>query len=364
MTTAQVLKALQRPVAPMAVFRATWKWWLHHLAVTLNAFAPPYLKERVLRLDLDASGGKLRVATSGSDLILAFARGDAPDSVLRARVEEAFSSCRADRVVGRLGLAQADLLRKRITLPRAARGNLAEAVGYQIEVETPFRESEIYYGFRLLSETTSTLHVEIAVALRSTTDALISAAAQLGIPVTRVYCGAAVSDPESIELLSHPIRWRPPVRRRLLLSSGLLAVLIAAMAVLPLAFKAQQVAELKARAAATFTAAEPILNQQRQLALKLKRRATFTSLMQRYPGPLEVLSALTQAIPVETWLTHLSMHSGEIQISGLTPSTSALIDQLAATGLFYSPSYAAPTVRDSEFDRERFVLSVKLKPSL
>jgi len=41
-----------------------------------------------------------------------------------------------------------------------------------------------------------------------------------------------------------------------------------------------------------------------------------------------------------------------------------LIDQLAATGLFYSPSYAAPTVRDSEFDRERFVLSVKLKPSL
>jgi Tfp pilus assembly protein PilN len=237
-------------------------------------------------------------------------------------------------------------------------------VGYQIDLETPFRVNEVYYGFRLWSETTSTLHVEIAVALRTTIDAIISSAAELGIPVTRVYCGESALDPESIELLSRPTPWPPAVRRRLLFSCGLLAVFIAAMAILPLAFKAHEVAELETRAVASVRAAEPILAEQRQLAAKLKRKAAFASLMQRYPSPLEVLSALTQAIPAETWLTHLAMHSGEIHISGLTPSTSALIDELAATGLFYPPSYGAPTVHDPQFDRERFVLSVRLKPSL
>jgi general secretion pathway protein L len=365
MTTAQILKTLQHPVAPAVTFRVALKWWRRHLTATLQAVTPRYLKERVLRLQIDVSDAGLRVrAEPESGANLDFTRGAASDSDLRMRVKETLSNRRADRIVGLLRLAKADSLRKRLSLPAAARSNLAEAVGYQVELETPFRQSEVYFGFRLLSETASTLHLEIAAARRDTTDALISSAAELGIPVTHVYCGASASDPDSIELLSHPSHWPSAARRRLLLLSGFLAALILAMAILPLAFKAHEVAELETRAADSVKAAEPILAQQRQLAAELKHRATFASLMQRYPRPREVLSALTQAIPVETWLTHLGMHSGEIQISGFTPSTSALIDELAATGLFYPPSYGAPTIHDPQFDRERFVLSVKLKPSL
>jgi hypothetical protein len=58
------------------------------------------------------------------------------------------------------------------------------------------------------------------------------------------------------------------------------------------------------------------------------------------------------------------MHDGEIQISGLTPSTSSLIDQLARADLFSPPAYAAPTTLDPTYDRERFVLNIRLRPTL
>jgi hypothetical protein len=44
MTTAQILKTLQHPVAPAVTFRVALKWWWRHLTATFNAVTPRFLK--------------------------------------------------------------------------------------------------------------------------------------------------------------------------------------------------------------------------------------------------------------------------------------------------------------------------------
>ena len=111
-------------------------------------------------------------------------------------------------------------------------------------------------------------------------------------------------------------------------------------------------------------AAAPIIAAYRKLAEKQSSRGHLASITQSFSDPLQVLVALTQSIPTDTWLTRFAMHDGEIQISGLTPSTSSLIDQLARADLFSPPAYAAPTTLDPTYDRERFVLNIRLRPTL
>ena len=360
-----IIKTLQQPVTLGAGLKLVWAAWCRHAVIALEAVMPAYFKERLLAIDIVANGRQLRVISdtpAGSTLAVSDP-DDLPRSITdildRQQVLPA-----VDRVTGALGLLPPSTVRKRIALPAAAKSNLQEAVGYQIDVETPFRGSDVYYGARVLSETPTTISVEVSVAPKTTIDQQISAIEQSGISIEKIYSCQSEDDPEPIVLLARRADAPVGMRRQILLMSLLTVALVALAMIAPLAAKAFEANRLGESAERSIQTAAPVIAAQRKLTAKLDAKATVAKVVQRFPDPLQVLAALTQSIPTDTWLTRFAMRDGEIQISGLTPSTSALIDELARSDMFYPPAYAAPAIRDSQFDRERFVLNMRLRPGL
>lgn len=359
-----VIKKLQEPVSVRTRLTAVGAWWMRHAGIARDTITPNYFKEKLLAIDFIAEGDCFRVRCKDSAGFPTAQIAKAGGNLKQFLNEALGSEPRTDRVTGSLWLLPSDLVQKRIALPTAARGNLEEAIGYQIDVETPFRNSEIHYGVRVLSETPTAIGVEIHAVLKSALDAMISQVEASGVSVEKVYSCRDADESEPVLLLSRPAASIAKVRRRVLMQCAIAASAIVAMAISPLASKALEAARLGERAEADMRAAAPIIAAYRKLAEKQSSRGHLASITQSFSDPLQVLVALTQSIPTDTWLTRFAMHDGEIQISGLTPSTSSLIDQLARADLFSPPAYAAPTTLDPTYDRERFVLNIRLRPTL
>jgi general secretion pathway protein L len=362
-----IIKGLQQPVSVRTGLNAVSAWWLRHAAIARDAVTPRYFKERLLAIDFVAEGDHFNVRDKDGAGIPA-TQIPRTDEDLRGFIKDVLGQdaalLRADRITGALRLLPSGLVRKRISLPTAVKGNLEEAVGYQIDVETPFRTSDVYYGARLVAETSTAIGVEIHVVLRSTIDALISEVDASGIFIERVYSCTSDRDPEPVLLLSRPTAPTTKARRQIILLCTIAASIFAAAVLSPLVNKAVDASRLAERAEIDMRLAAPIIAARRKLAAKEDSKQVIAKIAQRFPDPLQILVALTQSIPSDTWLTRLAMREGEIQISGLTPSTSILIDKLARTDLFSPPAYAAPAVLDPSFDRERFVLNIRVRPSL
>jgi general secretion pathway protein L len=359
-----ILQALKQPVTLRTGLNAVWAWWSRHAAIALDAATPRVFKERLLCIDVVADGNQLCIGDEGHARTVAASDPEALQNSVADTLGEHPAWRTADRVTGRLHLLPPDILRKRIALPIAAKSNLMAAVGYQIDIELPFRGADVYYGIRILAESATSVALEISVALRSRVDMLISAIEVAGLAVGNVY--ACSSRTESDPILLLPRSPEPPAksRRQLWAISGLTAALAIAAVTAPLADKALEAERLKVLAERDVQLAAPVIATQRKLSKTLEARAQLARVVQRFPDPVQVLSALTASIPEDTWLTRLAMRDGEIQISGLTPSTSALIDELARTDMFYPPAYAAPAIQDPQFNRERFVLNIRLRPGL
>jgi general secretion pathway protein L len=359
-----VIKKLQEPVSVRTHLTAVGAWWMRHAGVARDTITPNYFKEKLLAIDFIAEGDGFRVRCKDNAKFPTAQIARAGGNLKQFLKQALGSEPRTDRIAGSLWLLPSDVVRKRIALPAAARGNLEEAIGYQIDVETPFRSSDIHYGMRVLSETPTAIGVELHAVLKSALDAMISEVEASGVFVEKVYSCRGADEPEPVLLFSRPAASIAKVRRRVLMQCAIAASALAAVAIGPLASKALEAARLGERAEADMQVAAPVIAAHRKLAEKQSSRGHLASITQGFSDPLQVLVALTQSIPTDTWLTRFAMHDGEIQISGLTPSTSILIDQLARADLFSAPAYAAPTTLDPAYDRERFVLDIRLRPTL
>src|SRR4051812_43531384 len=131
----------------------------------------------------------------------------------------------ADRRIA-LVLPQAQVLRRRLVLPVAARDNLRQVVGYDLDRQTPFRADDIHYGVRELDEggPEGRFVAELAATPRAFLDPLLDELATLGVAPDRVDVplGHALA---GVNLLP-PVRAPRRVDRRRRLNLTLLALIV------------------------------------------------------------------------------------------------------------------------------------------
>jgi len=77
---------------------------------------------------------------------------------------------------------------------------------------------------------------------------------------------------------------------------------------------------------------------------------------------LQVLAAVTDIVPDDSWLTELSLHQGKLGISGQSPAAARLIPALAADPAFRNPAFAAPVTRAPDGHADLFVIRAELAP--
>ena len=255
------------------------------------------------------------------------------------------------------------VLTRVIRLPVGAAPDLASILEFEIGRHTPFTAERAYYRHRVLGRATAagTIEVELRVAPRELIDATMRRLAAVGLSTTTV---TAIDTPprERPRASLMPTGTRPVAVWTLgnCVRVGVVGVAAVAALLAPVA-----VAHLRLDGIARDIGALRPTVERRLVEhdRDLRQRAALDAVVAAKcasPATVELLAALTHALPDGSWLTSLQLSGRDLVIEGYAPAAAALVRPLELAGPFSQVGYRAPITRDPQTAREHFQLDIRL----
>ena len=280
------------------------------------------------------------------------ARSASPISLAAGDVDTldrpAFAAPAADEAV--LALSLPDILQRRIAIPEAAKRDIAGVLRLDMDRQTPFSADEVRFAWRILGrdERKQSLTVLLTVVRSEIVTEAERFAAQLGLRL--FYLGPHPHPPWQDNLVGAPTA---TAHRRLRFGLVAITVLLAAAALwLPLHRQQQAIDDLARDLRAARASAEQIAAERAAYA----GIEAVTGALDKAPGSvLDLLLALTAALPDSASLHRLSWHDGRIEIAGRAREAADVIRRIGATGRFANIEYQSSLTSDES--GEQFTLS-------
>jgi general secretion pathway protein L len=337
-------------------------WWRSQLSELMPAALRGSWQDAKTRLVLRIDGNSVELRSPAPGPAARIELPESGDAARPATVDDFLSQLRGRPQRVSLVLAANAYLLRRLTLPRAAQANLAEAVGYQLPQLTPFTASQLIYACGETPD--SPAEGPISVWL-------------VAVPRQRVARALALIDqapPDGYLALRQPpaagedveLTWRLPEassfsqHRVRLAWLGLLGLWLG---VLGLHLYHQQQAqtrldealdELRARA-------HEVGNLRDRLAVAKAQADRLTALKQSAHSPLVLLDALTEQLDDQTWLQGFDLRGGGLTLRGITTSPATLIETLEASAMLQDVRFDAAITRDRRSQGDRFNINAKLE---
>jgi general secretion pathway protein L len=234
----------------------------------------------------------------------------------------------------------------RFKIPAGAEGKLKQAVSFEVERRSPFRGPDALFDFAVTGrdEENHSLDIEWATVPSSVVEDARKTALQIGYyPLAIGLAGEVGNSLKYVFCRQKPRRARGE-RLAAAVFLAALAFLIAANS-----YVAVEHARGQHRAETDLAALKP----QAEGALKtetagkamvaalgvVKKRASESN-------ALDVLEALSKALPDDTWIDSFDLNENQLRITGYSASASPLIEKLAAVPLFDHPQFRAPITLD------------------
>jgi general secretion pathway protein L len=251
------------------------------------------------------------------------------------------------RLPAGLRLPQGTVLERPVELPLTAERDLTAVIGFEMDRLTPFASGDVFWGVSGLKRDRARARLSLTLSLvpRAQVRAVAAALGPLGFV------------PDFIESANGRIeltaaRKGPEGYARMALFA-LCAVL--GIAVLLVPFIRQQIllTRTEQQVAALTPAAHEALHLRARLAISASGQAEIAA-AEHGGNILHDLAALTGALPDGTWLSDLSLKSGELTIDGQSSNSARLITLLSAIPLFPNPSFDAPVTRSIDGKADLF----------
>jgi general secretion pathway protein L len=351
-----------------------FRWWWEQLR--------ELLPDRILAVNADADA-HLIIEVDGEELVCYVIRandrqriGRIPDSTAAPADREAFMAGIRDHLphstAACLVLPRSQVLRQLVPLPLAARDNLSEVLGYEMDRQTPFRADQVYYDYQIAEcvSDSDELAVELIAAPRRTVDVLLDRIASFGIVLDRVevastQVGSLPTGNRAINLL--PPGSRGGRKRRLSstnirLLGGTVVLLVIALA-LPIIKIKRAEGQLEAEIANIEPHAEQVIDLHERLQHRVEATDSLLRLRESSPIVIEVLAELARILPDHTWLSTLELRNGVLQIRGHSATSSELISLIEGSSAFRGVSFASPVTQDERTGKERFEIRAQLAAS-
>lgn len=300
---------------------------------------------------------------SGDTLALAEA-DDADTAEHRANVikRALAESDPADRRIA-LVLPPAQVLRRRLVLPVAARDNLRQVVGYDLDRQTPFRSEDIHFGVRELDEggPEGRFVAELAATPRAFLDPLLDELATFGVTPDRVDVPSG-HGLAGVDLLP-PARAPKRVDRRRRLNLALIALIVVLLVGAMAGWLHNRQVALETMRA-DVDAMQGDAQRVKALRQRLMESAGASGFLVRRKGEspsiLPVLEELTHRLPDDTWLERFTLNAtGQIGFQGQSPQAARLIDALKGARSIGDPSFQGTIQADPTSGKERFYMQAK-----
>ncbi|HET6431347.1 PilN domain-containing protein [Dyella sp.] len=256
-------------------------------------------------------------------------------------------------------------LRRTITLPLAARDNLAQVVTFEIDRQTPFRAEQVVVDVRELAQGAGEgrFAVELIALPRSTLDPLLERLAALRMQVDAV--DLAAGDGRVGANLLPPAqrpRRRDP-RRQLNLALAAACVVLAALALGQWLHNRQlALAAMQAQVEAMRGEAQQVAALRQQLQDNAGAAGFLAQKKKDSVPVLALLLDMTRRLPDTAWLERFSLDaSGAIGFQGQSVQAAKLVDALKDSPLIRDVGFQGSIQPDPGTGKERFYMVGKVR---
>jgi general secretion pathway protein L len=257
-------------------------------------------------------------------------------------------------------LDAAEVLRRSIVLPLAARENLHQVVSFELDRYTPFNSSQLYYDARLGEPLADGLRVRVdfAAVPQAVLDGRLAQLAAAGIAPGRVDVALSGQrwNAAGFDLLPEPLR---PRRSGLALRltqalAVLLCLLLTGVGALPAMMDDAFIEQLQEEVRRATKAAKAV-EAMREETEQLGKAAAFVLDKKLSQAPLiALLEDLTERLPDDGWLTSMQIREKHIEMQGQAQTASALIALLEDSPYLHNTTFLAPVTPDPNSRMERF----------
>ena len=375
-----------------------WRWWTGELRHVFQPWSARWLHNEEDVSELVCDGSFLTFSPRGS--VVAAASGVAAGIVPIDRIEmknahgAALTADELKRAVlaalsGRakdvnLLIAPQLALQKHVTYPAATMENLRDVVSFDMDRQTPFNASQVYFDARRAhmtstvgsnsgSEDNPMVGVDLLAVPRQALQTALLALREAGASLRSMGIVGDSGSPrfELLPLAEKPARRLTRLQIINVVLLGFAAVLLLGAIIVPIWQKREQAIAL-----------QPLLQKaQTEAEITKKVEAEFTRLSQEYnfavgkkytvQPALEIVEELSKISPDTTWIQTLEIKtlankSGpavrEVQLMGEAASASKMIELLEQSKLLQNASQRAQTTRGSQPNLERFQIATELKP--
>ena len=255
------------------------------------------------------------------------------------------------------------VLAKDLKLPLAAESNLAQVLSFEMDRQTPFRASQVYFDWKVLERggTPAQLHLRLFVMPRAEVDQAVAALSNRGLPLA----GVDIRDGEqTLGLNLLPVEQRvrtvnPRTRFNLVLAGACVALLALVMAQ-SLYLRAHQVAELENAIAEVQDEAREVARIRKQIEDASEAAGFLASRRAEAPLAIELLADVTRILPDDTYLDRLVIGPSSVQMQGKSQNAQQLIEKVNESELLDQAAFRGSTRLDARTGLEIFEVNARV----
>jgi len=336
-----------------------FNWWLGELKQAMPASWQAALGHATRRVTLMLDGETLIVGVDENRLnrrLDGFSIAqDAP--LQRQQIGDLLEQSDLGEAPRFLLLEQRLVLCKELKLPQAAEPNLKQVLAFEMDRQTPFKASSVYYDWDVLDRDSATgqLRLQLFVVPRREVEPAIDSLAARGL----LLAGIDVLDKgrtRGLNLLPAEHRTRTVNRRaRVNLALGLACVaLLVVMMTESLYLRAHQVSELEQAIADVQGEARKVMNIRSQIEDTGEAAGFLATRRAASPLAIELLADVTRILPDDTYLDRLVIGSDSVQMQGKSRNAQQLIEGVNESELLKAAAFRGSTRLDARTGLEIF----------
>jgi len=341
-------------------------WWMGELKQLLPESWQARLRLATRRLSMEVSDTSLKLGIQESHQInpLETILLDQDAALAQKQIKTLLDQDDLHELPRFLVLDNKWVLHKQLKLPVAAEANLQQVLSFEMDRQTPFRASEVYFDWRMLppGAEPGEIRLELVVAPRRAVDPLLEKLAARGLAPEGIdvekegHCLGLNLLPA--DLRHHTIN--PKTRLNYGLAGAVLLLLIVVMTQ-SLGARAERVTELEQAIAEVQDEARRVQRLKTQVEDTSDAASFLARKRSMMPLAVEVLAEVTRTLPDGTYLDRLVVSEDSVIMQGKSGNAQQLIELVNKSAMFKEAAFQGSTRLDSGSGLEIFEVSSSIK---
>lgn len=359
----QKIKELWRRVrtGPVGKF---FSWWVEELRLALPESWQQKLQHATRRLTVSFEGDTIALGIDENRRLEPAGKLPlTPDkSLLRQQVSDLRAEHGLEEAPAYLLLDSSRVLAREVSLPLAAEANLAQVLTFEMDRQTPFKASAVYFDWVIRDRGAGgQLRLVLHVVPRGEVDKQLKRLSGAGLDLA----GVDIREGDStlgLNLMPEEQRYRVVNSRARLnyaLAGAALLLLVSAMA-FSLYLRGHQLQELEEAIAEVRGEAAQVDRIRKQIE-GASEAAGFLA-MRRASTPLavELLADITRILPDDTFLDRLVIGRNSVQMQGKSRNAQQLIEKVNESDLMEAAAFRGSTRLDARSGLEIFEINTQV----